>query len=518
MKRAYLVVGSTAPLLAYAIATSACSSGSSGDDANPNGGSMSMSGSGGLAPAAGANAGGRGGTGSGGSNGGAAPRAGASGNTTGGSAGAPLQGGAAGMPVGGAGAPAGGSGTVGSCAFTITQTLSEKISAVAIVEWSVDRATLDSASIEFGVDTTYGLTAPVDLAEPKYRTILVGMKTDHDYHYRVVAKAGSETCTSEDKILHTGLIPNGMLKPTVETPQPSKVTGGYLVAERWGMNNNGPAFILDADGDYVWWYPGDVDVMRTRLDITGKKLWIRNTAQTNGTGVIKRVTMDGLTEEKWMLPNTTHDLAVIPDGHVALVGHASEGCDEILDFDPVTEELKSLINAKEIHGNSMCHINHVSYYDADKSLIFSDWEASMIAKITRTGELVWALNGDGATISGTSWVHQHAVQSLSTDEILVFSNGDSGENSIVYDIKIDTTAKTAMELWRYDGDQSVAFGGDVQRLDNGNYIITYSAAGVVHEIDSARTLVQSLTWGLGNTLAYSEKLKSLYQAPPPRIY
>jgi hypothetical protein len=481
-----------------------------------------MPGSGGAAPTAGMGSGGGAGAGSGGSTGGAAMQGG-SGGTGGanaaGTGGAAVQGGAAGMsPGGSAGMPAAGTGPVGSCTFTITQTLSDKISAVAIVEWSVAGKTVDSASIEFGLDTTYGLTAPVDLAVANYRTILVGMKTDHDYHYRVVAQAGGETCTSEDKILHTGLIPNGMNKPTIETPQPAKVTGGYLVGERWGMNNNGPAFILDADGDFVWWYPGDVDIIRTRLDITGKKMWIRNTAQTNGTGVIKRVTLDGLTEEKWMLPNTTHDLAVIPDGHVALVGHASDGCDEILDFDPETEELVSLINAKSIHGNTMCHINYVSYYDGDKSLVFSDWEASMVAKITRTGELVWALNGDGSTISGTSWVHQHAVLSLGADELLIFSNGDVGERSIVYDVKIDAGAKTATELWNYDGGETVSFGGDVQKLDNGNYIITYSSAGVVHELDSSRQLVQSLSWTAGNTLAYTEKLKSLYQTPPPRIY
>jgi hypothetical protein len=148
----------------------------------------------------------------------------------------------------------------------------------------------------------------------------------------------------------------------------------------------------------------------------------------------------------------------------------------------------------------------------------SDWEASTLIKITRQGDLVWALNGDGSTISGTNWVHEHGVQSLATDELLVFSNGDTGQHSIVYDLKLDLGGKTATELWHYDGGLSVGFGGDVQRLDNGNYIITYSSAGVVQELDADRALVQTLTFSLGNTVAYSEKLKSLYDAPPPRIY
>ena len=119
--------------------------------------------------------------------------------------------------------------------------------------------------------------------------------------------------------------------------------------------------------------------------------------------------MDGITEGGWELPNTTHDLAVIPDGHVGLVGHAADGCDEILDFDPETAELKSLFNASQSHGNSMCHVNYLAYYAADNSFILSDYDASTLIKITRDGQLVWALNGDGSTISGTSWVHEHGV-------------------------------------------------------------------------------------------------------------
>ncbi|HEX5098845.1 MAG TPA: aryl-sulfate sulfotransferase [Polyangiaceae bacterium] len=527
MKHALFLASTGITLLGFTALYTGCSS--SGDDSgskNQNGGSAGTSGSAGMSAAAGMSAGGSAGSGTGGSGGtsgaggstGGSAGTGTGGASMGGSAGSGTQGGSAGMPAGGAGA-AGGTAPVGSCTFTITQTLSDKISAVAIVEWSVDRPQLDSASIQFGLDTTYQYTAPVDLAEPMYRTILVGMKTEHDYHYRVVAKAGSETCMSEDKVLHTGPVPNGMGMPTIETPQPDKVTGGFLVTERWGMNNDGPAFILDADGDIVWWYPGDVDIIRTRLDLTGKKMWIRNTAQTNGTGIIKRVTLDGMKEEKWSLPNTTHDLAVLPDGHVALIGHVQGDCDEILDFNPETEELKSVINAKEVTGSTMCHLNYVSYYDGDKSLLFSDWQSSTIAKITRTGEVIWVANGDMATLTGpTNWVHQHAVQSLSADEILVFSNGDAGQRSIVYDMKIDLGGKTITENWTYDGGQTVMFGGDVQRLDNGNYIITYSAAGVVHELDSERKLVQSLSFTAGNTLAYSEKLKTLYDAPPPRIY
>jgi hypothetical protein len=428
--------------------------------------------------------------------------------------------------AGGAGvgpSPGGMAGTgmlpVGSCNFNVTSSLSDQITSVGLVDWSVDRPKLDSASIEFGLDTSYGLSAPVDLTATNYHTLLLGMKYGHTYHFKVVATAGSEHCESADYTLQTGPLPNGLPSATVTTMAPDKAFGGFTITERWGTNSKGPSFILDKDFDVVWVYPGEDDVIRTRMSFDGKAMWMRNTAQTDGTGVVRRVTMDGLKEDRWELPHTTHDLAVIPDGHVGLVGHATSGCDEILDFNPDDGTLTSLFNAKQAHGNTMCHVNYLAYFAGDDSFVFSDYDASSLIKITRHGDFVWGLNGDASTISGTSWVHEHGVHVLAPDDIIVFSNGDGGaQKSLVFEFKLDLTAKTATELWRYDANQNTTFGGDVQKLANGNLLITYSSSGIIQELDPARNVVQQATFSIGNTLAYSERRLSLYGGPPPKIY
>jgi hypothetical protein len=434
--------------------------------------------------------------------------------TVGGSGGM-AQAGSAGAPAaGGAGA---GGGASGSCTFTVTPKLSEVIESVGVIDWTVDRSALTSATIEFGLDTTYGMTAPVDLTETNYRTLLLGMKYERDYHYRIVAKTATETCTSGDYTIKTGLLPNGLPTPMVMTPQPTKLQGGFAITARWGMGTKGPSFILDQDSDFVWTLDAKDDVIRTRMSYDGKYMWIRNTAQTNGTGVVRRVKMDGTDEVEFELPNTTHDLAVIPDGHLGLIGHASDGCDEILDFNPADESLVSLFNAKEAHGQSMCHVNYLAYFDSDKSFVFSDFNASTLIKITRTGELVWVLNGTGSTISGTDWAHQHGTHVLAPDRLLVFSNGDNSQESLALEFKLDLTAKTAMETWRYEGHFETGFGGDIQRLPNGNTLVTYSSSGVIHEVDAQSMLVQEHKWGIGNTVSYVEKRPTLYGGPPPKI-
>jgi len=487
-------------------------SGAGGSVTAGNGGSGgALSGAGGSAGSAVAGTGGSGG------GAGVAPVGGAAGVGGSGVAGTAGQSGAgtAGQATGGSG----GSGSSVACTFMVTPTMSTAIPTVGIVQWSTDLAAVDNAFIEFGLDTTYGLTAPVDLAEPNLRTLLLGMKASRTYHFRVVAMSGASRCESNDFTVTTGAPPNGLDEPTVETnADPGELQGGYTITARWGMNNDGPAFVLDADGDFVWWYPGEVDVIRTRKTYDGKAMWIRNTAQTDGTGVVMRVSMDGLTEERWELPKTTHDLAVIPDGNIGLIAHATGGCDEVLEFNPETEVLTPLFNAQEVTGSTMCHVNFIAYSAADNTFTFSDYESSTFIKITRTGELVWALNGTNSTFTGTSWSKQHGIHLIAPDHVLVFSNGAAGQNSLVLEYQLDLTGFTATELWRYDGGESATFGGDVQRLENGNTLVTYSSAGVIQEVNQQKEVLQSMTWGIGSTVSFTERVDSLYGGPPPRIH
>lgn len=480
------------------------SSGSGGTVA-PNAGSGAV-----TAGTNGANTGGAAGTSP--NSGGAAPSAGSS------AGGTPNAAGGGGISTAGSAPVAGSGGASVGCNMSVTQSLSEIITTVAAVEWTSDLAGVDSASIEYGLDTNYGMVAPVDLAEPNHRTLLLGMRTGQTYHFRVVANSAGATCTSADQTVTTGARPSGIAIPNITTTAKEKLYGGYLLTARWGQNNGGPAFILDADGELVWWFYVEDDAIRTRLSFDGKKVWIRNTGQIDGQGIVRRMSLDGSNEQRWELTHTTHDLAVLPDGRVGLIGHASGGCDEILLFDPETEILTPIFNAQEAHGRSSCHVNFLAYSAEDDTLTFSDYEDSSFTKISLSGEIKWILNGSSSTVSGTSWSRQHGIHFIAQDHILVFSNGSPGQNSLVFEYRLDLTNMSATELWNYDADLQTTNGGDLQRLENGNTMIAYSSSGVVQELGSDHSVLQEIEWPLGNTVSYIEKRKTLYGGPPPRIY
>src|SRR5690606_18189242 len=136
-----------------------------------------------------------------------------------GSGGIGQTGGTGGIPpgVGGTGTGGGATGGMGgggepvTCNISVTSSeVSSAIPTVGIIQWSTDLAGLSGATIEFGPDTSYGMAAPVDLNEPGYRTLLLGMKPQRDYHYRIVAQAGNQRCEGQDFTITTGPLANGL--------------------------------------------------------------------------------------------------------------------------------------------------------------------------------------------------------------------------------------------------------------------------------------------------------------------
>ena len=67
----------------------------------------------------------------------------------------------------------------------------------------------------------------------------------------------------------------------------------------------------------------------------------------------------------------------------------------------------------------------------------------------------------------------------------------------------------------YNGGVANQIMGDVQRLPNGNTIVAYSTKGVLHEVKSDMSLLQTWKWTqAGQTFGYIEKRATLYGPPP----
>ena len=263
----------------------------SGGSTGTGGSAAGEGGSGGVTATGGNSSGNDTGTGGRGGNGGAGGT-----SATGGSSGGSGSGGSGGATGSGGAAGTGGSGP-SSCTFMKTASTSSKIPTVGIVTWSTSLASPTSAKIAFGLTTSYGMTAPVDLTQASYRTLLLGMKPSLTYHFQITASNASGQCVSPDYTIMTGALTGNIPTVTASPSSPSGASGGFLITGVYNMAGSAsPAFIVDADGTVVWAYQISSDVTGAVMSYDGTHLWINGGNVPSGTAHVHYVTMDGLTD------------------------------------------------------------------------------------------------------------------------------------------------------------------------------------------------------------------------------
>lgn len=474
--------------------------------------------------------------------GGVAPGTGGVAPGTGGAA--PGTGGAVGtggVATGGAVGTGGGS----SLGCGITLGLSEPAAAmptVGVVEFSTDLEGASSAAIEFGEDTTYGMTAPVDMAEPGFRTLLVGMAPERLYHYRIAVTAPSGTCYSEDMTITTGGLRNGVATPSAVSTGPNAAPGFIVIA------SGNTALILNKAGDVVWAFNFGsggggfgLGMFSAKLSWDGKYMIARDLGEFDAGdgGTFHSVKLDGTEQTQFdVLGGDHHDFDVTPDGllYIAKTNGGMDECDKIYTANYDGSEGAPLADMASIFANDIyptngeeheeCHVNAIHYYHDAGIITASDREKDVIGVFDSNGQPIRAIGQAPAAAQSTfqaivaegtegqpdsAWRVQHGHHHYADDKLVVFSNGPMGTPSEVlhYTINGDNTASID---WRYDVPMS-GTQGDATHLPNGNFLLTSSAMGFIEEITPDLQRVGEYQFsGVG----YVNHRPTLYGPPPGR--
>jgi hypothetical protein len=387
---------------------------------------------------------------------------------------------------------------------------------VGIVWWSLAQPGLTAAHIDFGLGTTYGMTAPVDLGRASYRTVLVGMKPAKTYHFRVVATDGTRTYTSDDRTVTTGAPLGIALLQSFDVTSPGKVDKGFFVTSYWnptGINESTwMAFVLDTDGDVVWWYEDPADnpfsepgIGRARLSADGQDVWIARVS--NQGAPLRRVSIDGLEEQRYTGTVGSHDIAAVSGGTMAYLDYGEPDCESIFEIDKagVTKEVFESTGVTGPAGGN-CHGNSVRYSMKEDVYVFSDDSIDVVV-VGRDGAVKWKL-GDRVSGGQATWgPYQHGTQLLD-DGILILANYGGGDafHAQAIEFGLDGSVKR-----RFASRSSSLFLGDVQRLPSGNTLITYSTGERIQEVDANDAVVLEIAGT--NPFGYVEFRQSLYGLP-----
>ena len=397
-----------------------------------------------------------------------------------------------------------GSGATGAATFTVDVQRASDVDAnapgtIGIVTWSVNVGPLVEATIEFGVDTTYGRVAPVDSAAAGHRTLLLGMKPARTYHFLIVAKDAAATYTSGDYTVTTGPA-TSMVMVTSFAPSASGARQpGFIIASH--RQNSTVAFIMDADGDVVWWYAGGPNgIARARMSEDGKNMWLAISGNTGAPLV--RVSMDTLDRQSYANVTAAHDITPVGGATMAYPDYGEADCDSIFEIDP-SGAAREVFESQGVVATSGCHGNALRYSKKENVYTFSDHMQDVLV-VDRAGAVQWRLS-QRVTGGNASWGGAQHGHQLLDDGILIFANNAAGASaSAAVEYGLDGS-----ERRRFASGGYTANLGDVQRLPAGNTLITYSNQSLIQEVDATGKVVLEIKVA-GSSLAYSLWLQDLY--------
>jgi arylsulfate sulfotransferase len=355
---------------------------------------------------------------------------------------------------------------------------------VQVAQYTVAPATSANVSVQFGLDTTYGLTTwtqPNGQFGGPVSLYVAGMKQSTLYHMRgVVQFADGTQFLDADQTFTTGAIPTGMLPAITATTTPGMTPqSGIELLDLLQVGANTPQLYMvatDLAGNVIWSYnpgvfPTEVNPIKMlpnghflvnftsatvagdgqnsvtqEVDLAGNLIWQMKAAQLNtalaaATCAGCNITVVGI----------HHDIAILPNGHLVVIASTQQVVsgvtvtgDVLIDLDqnhnPVWlwNEFDHLdITRQPYSYPDWTHTNAVIYSPSDGNLIISIRNQNWVLKIDYNngngpGDIVWhlgyqgdftLLNADGTPDTNASdWFFaQHAPSFVGTNTAGKFS-------------------------------------------------------------------------------------------------
>lgn len=421
--------------------------------------------------------------------------------------------------------------------------LSEQIPTVFTARWTMDPDEVDDVALDFeSAGSIKRAPGHID-GQGNCEAIVLGVKPDTEVTVRTVAFVGDTELDGEEGTITTGALPAALPRITLDEEHldPSRASGGFLVTSLMP----GPAVILDADGDIVWWALDPQEpamVSRVRKSVDGESMlalmWSLFRPSTAEPHTLTRIALDGSHSSTLSYATAHHDFVELPDGTIALLtsdlqqfdGLAVNG-DQIVEvgLDGSERQAWSIWDHKTFDpdqpgppGEYWSHCNALDYDAGEGAYTISSRALDELMRVDRSsGELLWELGAeldDFVLTSGDAgdWFqNQHQFQLLDGG-VLVFDNGEDGAaHSRTVEYALDEAAGTAELVWLYEPEQpiSVYAFGDVHRHPSGNTLITWSGAGQIDEVTPDGEVVWRINVELGATLGYTTWMGSLYDEP-----
>jgi hypothetical protein len=419
--------------------------------------------------------------------------------------------------------------------------LGEEIATVAFVTGSIDADGCEQASIALQTDDGIETEHPATIAGNELSATLIGLKADTEYTIEISASLDGTDHRSDPQTFVTGYAPSSIPDMNLTEHADGSERTGFLVTSV--IKTTSMAIILDQDLDMVWWHvPEAEECVISRVVLTRDRSSVLYLVElpadetTPWKNELVRVSLDGTEMSRQRVDGAHHDFVELPDGTVALLTRDERLLDgepviadaivELLpsgdeltvwsawdDFLPDPDWADQLIDA----NMGWSHANALDYDEATDSYLVGLRALDAIVSVSRdSGELQWQVGGElsdyqMAQSAGKWFAKQHQFELLDGG-LLLFDNGHTQDyDSRVVEYSLEPETGEAVESWSYHAHPALYSPvlGDVMRTRDGGTLITWGAAGLLHEVSPDGELRWSLALDYGGGLGYTTPVDKL---------
>jgi arylsulfate sulfotransferase len=284
---------------------------------------------------------------------------------------------------------------------------------VQVAQYTISPAASANVSVQFGLDTTYGLTTwtqPAPAAGGPVSLFVAGMKQSTLYHMRaVVAFADGSSFNDADQTFTTGALPTGLL-PTITSTTTAGMTPQSGV-ESMNLANIGgtpvalSAVVTDLNGNVLWAYnsgivgdlsapmklmpnghflinysqaaPDGGNQVLQEVDLGNNVIWQMTAAQLNTA--LATATCTGCNIN---VIGVHHDFTVLPNGHIIVIASTTKTLTD--GTTPMGDVVIDLGDMENVGGNNPTHAplpvwlwNEFDHLDTNRRpYLYPDWTHS----------------------------------------------------------------------------------------------------------------------------------------------
>jgi len=402
------------------------------------------------------------------------------------------------------------------------------------LRWHSGEPTL--ARLRYGIDSLKENTV-YSAAEPAFQheVRMHFLRPDTEYKFRVELMEQGELVGSKSGSFVTSPVPDELpdLEVTVNELDDPKLILATVMGDVMAP------VVISQEGYYAWWHieqDEGLAVPQARLSNDGASIYYSaydrgESEDADAQYNLRQVQLNDGSVESFDIRLHHHDFDVLPDGSIGWImgdtrreGNNNYRGDAIVETDPdggetviwstwdnLTFDMRPTCNESE--SNIWTHANAL-YFDDTLGLYFlSLRETDTIVAVKRsTGQTQWMLGGCESDFEfqedSVAFDGQHQIHYLE-DSILIYDNQPKLDSSRVVEYGFDENDGSVREIWSYDADGAYSTNvlGDVQRLDSGHTLISWSTAATMEEVDPTGHLHWQAVFGFGTVLGYNTLLE-----------